>query len=181
MNAIDPWVRRVGARISHVSWNDEAVATAKRMSAEGKSSREIAVVLSKKYPDITRNAVIGKLHRLGCAGGGRPPNRPPKKALKPRIERRSPPRVGKLTFIASSRQSPKPPKRKQFGIKFVEIEDGLCRWPKGDPKKLDEFRFCGVPIDKGDLYCPHHAARAVNGTASAFSQGIARNKWLMRA
>lgn len=73
MNAIVP-LSLIRPGEARVSWDDEAVETAKRLSAEGRSAAEIARALSAEHPGITRNAVIGNLHRLGCAGGGRQPN-----------------------------------------------------------------------------------------------------------
>jgi GcrA cell cycle regulator len=55
-----------------MSWTDERVETLKRMWAEGASASQIA----KELGQVTRNAVIGKVHRLGLsnrvAPGGRP-------------------------------------------------------------------------------------------------------------
>jgi len=72
-----------------MSWTDERVETLKRMWAEGQSASQIA----KELGGVTRNAVIGKVHRLGLsnrvggAGGkeedeetpvaARAPTRPP--------------------------------------------------------------------------------------------------------
>jgi GcrA cell cycle regulator len=51
-----------------MSWTDERVETLKRMWGEGQSASQIA----KELGGVTRNAVIGKVHRLGLsnrAGG----------------------------------------------------------------------------------------------------------------
>ncbi|HSF64779.1 MAG TPA: GcrA family cell cycle regulator, partial [Paracoccaceae bacterium] len=51
-----------------MSWTDERVETLKKMWAEGQSASQIA----KELGGVTRNAVIGKVHRLGLsnrAGG----------------------------------------------------------------------------------------------------------------
>lgn len=53
-----------------MSWTDERVETLKRMWAEGQSASQIA----KELGGVTRNAVIGKVHRLGLSNrvaGGR--------------------------------------------------------------------------------------------------------------
>ncbi len=47
-----------------MSWNDDRIATLKKMWQQGKSASEIA----EKLGGITRNAVIGKAHRLGLSG-----------------------------------------------------------------------------------------------------------------
>lgn len=59
-----------------MSWNDERIATLKKMWQQGKSASEIA----DKLGGITRNAVIGKAHRLGLSGRPSPIKAPtPKK------------------------------------------------------------------------------------------------------
>ena len=49
-----------------MSWNDERVELLKRLWSEGLSASQIASELG----GITRNAVIGKVHRLGLSGRG---------------------------------------------------------------------------------------------------------------
>jgi GcrA cell cycle regulator len=62
-----------------MSWTDERVETLKRMWAEGASASQIA----KELGQVTRNAVIGKVHRLGLSnrvvpgGCGSGPGRAP--------------------------------------------------------------------------------------------------------
>ena len=53
-----------------MSWTDERVETLKKMWAEGQSASQIA----KELGGVTRNAVIGKVHRLGLSNrvGGTP-------------------------------------------------------------------------------------------------------------
>ena len=55
-----------------MSWNDERVETLKRMWAEGASASQIA----KELGQVTRNAVIGKVHRLGLSNRVGPGDRP---------------------------------------------------------------------------------------------------------
>jgi GcrA cell cycle regulator len=70
-----------------MSWTDERVETLKRMWAEGQSASQIA----KELGGVTRNAVIGKVHRLGLSNrvaGGKddeeevPPS-PPARSRRP--------------------------------------------------------------------------------------------------
>ncbi len=67
-----------------MSWTDERVETLKKMWAEGQSASQIA----KELGGVTRNAVIGKVHRLGLSnratGGGK--DEPEAEVAAPRVE-----------------------------------------------------------------------------------------------
>jgi GcrA cell cycle regulator len=58
-----------------MSWTDERIAELQRLWAEGKSASEIAAILG----DVTRNAVIGKAHRLNLSGRPSPIKRTPRR------------------------------------------------------------------------------------------------------
>lgn len=62
-----------------MSWTDERIAQLKKMWKEGKSAAEIAKVLGK---GVTRNAVIGKAHRMDLSGRPSPIKKPPSSAAK---------------------------------------------------------------------------------------------------
>ena len=57
-----------------MSWTDERVELLKKLWADGLSASQIAAELG----GITRNAVIGKVHRLGLSGRAKSPRRPPR-------------------------------------------------------------------------------------------------------
>src|ERR1700754_798832 len=62
-----------------MGWTEERVAELKKLWAEGHSASQIA----KRLGSVTRNAVIGKVHRLGLSGRAtpsRPVKRPPRLA-----------------------------------------------------------------------------------------------------
>jgi GcrA cell cycle regulator len=62
-----------------MSWTDERVETLKSMWTEGKSASQIA----KELGGVTRNAVIGKVHRLGLSNRSASPAKPEAEAAKP--------------------------------------------------------------------------------------------------
>ena len=64
-----------------MSWTDERVETLKSMWTEGKSASQIA----KELGGVTRNAVIGKVHRLGLSNRAGGPDRPDDDAATPDI------------------------------------------------------------------------------------------------
>src|SRR5258705_9690362 len=85
-----------------MSWNDERVETLKRLWAEGLSASQIATELG----GITRNAVIGKVHRLGLSGRPKSPNtaspRPRKTRTHPHMMRVARPAVGGNAALATA-------------------------------------------------------------------------------
>ncbi|MDB5663524.1 GcrA family cell cycle regulator [Cypionkella sp.] len=73
-----------------MSWTDERVETLKKMWAEGQSASQIA----KELGGVTRNAVIGKVHRLGLSnrvGGGVVEGEEPEAAASPAAAPRAEP------------------------------------------------------------------------------------------
>jgi len=73
-----------------MSWTDERVETLKKMWAEGQSASQIA----KELGGVTRNAVIGKVHRLGLSNRvGGPAAPEPKPAAPARAEPAAAPRA----------------------------------------------------------------------------------------
>jgi len=127
-----------------MSWTDERVSLLKQLWGEGKTAAEIAKVLGD---GITRNAVIGKAHRLKLSSRLSPIQqnvvKKPKSDLMPRIAR---PQV-------------KLPEFKGKGLNLVDLDFRMCRWPNGDPKE-ENFNFCGCEVMAGLPYCETHARAA---------------------
>lgn len=116
-------------------WNASALATLKTMLAAGHSSREIAERLGP-----TRNAVIGKIHRLGL--------RYPDKPRKPPLRRPRKPKP--LPFIA---RRPKPRRKSSGPVHFRDLEQHHCRWIPGQPSTQ---LYCGAERVEGSSYCNSH-------------------------
>lgn len=127
-----------------MSWTEERVNLLKQLWGEGKTAAEIAKVLGD---GVTRNAVIGKAHRLKLSSRVSPIQQAPlkTKADKPKAVKRVAP--------------VKRPEFKGKAIKMAQLENGMCRWPNGDPQDA-EFSFCGCPAIPGLPYCEEHAAVA---------------------
>lgn len=156
-----------------MSWNDERVNTLKKLWAEGHSASQIA----KQLGGVTRNAVIGKVHRLGLSGRAtpsRPVKRPPRLARpKPRFladgtaaataaaPTAAPPSlpVPALAIERSAGIKPLPPLLVDgTPATILTLRDTMCKWPIGDPAD-PKFAFCGRKSDCGP-YCAEHAAVA---------------------
>jgi GcrA cell cycle regulator len=165
MNAIVPLSLMLPAA-SKVSWTDEAIETAKRMSANGCSASLIADAMRAEHPGITRNAVIGKLHRLGCAGGGRQPNkdRMPRTPCVRRASSLSPTQPAPRVWRGVRKRSPKglstrwvdrSSVQKSEWITIVDLNESVCHFPRGTPGR-DDFAYCGASIEEGARYCGGH-------------------------
>ena len=141
-----------------LSWTDERVDTLTRLWRDGLSASQIA----RSLGGVSRNAVIGKVHRLGLSGRARPA--PGTRGAKPKDERR--PRPARVAPAAGAGPSTAPEVLARLpttGLaSVVSVRRGQCRWPLGDPF-ADDFRLCGRPTVRG-AYCAPHGAVAYRTT-----------------
>ena len=140
------------------SWSEPRITTLRTLWLDGLSASQIA----KQLGGVTRNAVIGKVHRLGLAGrgaGGRITR--PRPASPPRPRRRAPARaVVRVPMIAAPvAASPPAPEGPGLIASMADLCGHVCKWPIGDPKAAG-FSFCGRPTDGADPYCAGHGAAA---------------------
>jgi GcrA cell cycle regulator len=159
-----------------MTWTDERVELLKKLWAEGLSASQIAAELG----GVTRNAVIGKVHRLGLSGREKPAANPALKARKPRPAPAAKTRPSPMMFRSSGALALRPtPAERPYAmpsaepaqvvelvplvcerVTLMELREHMCRWPLGDPGRED-FRFCGARSNPGSgPYCPHHAMLA---------------------
>lgn len=154
-----------------MSWTDERVELLRKLWMDGKSASQIASELAN---GITRNAVIGKVHRLGLSGRAKaanpapPRSRPRPAAIRPAGVRPSAPMVRGATALAYNMQpmmlaAPEPIEEivEPFAetVTIMELRESMCRWPIGDPTTA-EFRFCGSRSGTGGSYCCRHSRLA---------------------
>ncbi len=134
-----------------MSWTDERIDRLKQMWAEGLSASQIARALG----EVTRNAVIGKVHRLGLAGRATAP-RPerPRPTPQPRMHV---PRVAVMRAEAVVEEPLEP--MPLDPVRVEHLNAALCHWPMGDPSS-PEFRFCGRKSKQGSPYCEAHVRLA---------------------
>lgn len=157
------------------TWTDDRVELLKRLWADGLSASRIA---NEMGGGITRNAVIGKVHRLGLSGRDKK-----KGSTTPRPRKKSAEKHPSLSFEKNpqpkikteAEKARKPVERQNFSydyhslppsempdckrVTIMELNDSMCRWPLGDPVSPD-FRFCGGDALTGLPYCPYHCAMA---------------------
>lgn len=147
-----------------MAWTEDRVEVLSKLWAEGLSASQIA----KQLGGVTRNAVIGKVHRLGLSGRATP-SRPARKAAAKLSKARAAktittpaaPRVPKTVVAHTAPKAPVDAKMMANGeyATILTIRDHMCKWPIGDPSS-DEFRFCGRKIKENEPYCEPHCAVA---------------------
>jgi len=155
-----------------MSWTDERVELLRKLWLEGLSASQIANELAN---GISRNAVIGKVHRLGLAGRAKAPSTASPRAPRIRPTRHAAPRMAGVatrgnTALALKPQhlaiaEPEPIEEIVIPIServtIMELREAMCRWPLGDPA-TPEFRFCGAkkPATATGPYCAYHSRLA---------------------
>jgi GcrA cell cycle regulator len=145
-----------------MTWTDERVELLKKLWQDGLSASQIAGELG----GITRNAVIGKVHRLGLSGRAKSPSSSAPRARKPRshMMRVSRPSMRGNTALALAYDlepdyEPEPVEQvipMEQRRTLLELTEDTCRWPIGDPSTQD-FYFCGGKSITTLPYCTHHS------------------------
>lgn len=152
---------------SYAFWADEEnVAKLKKLYAEGYSNGQISKAFGGA---VSRNAIIGKVNRLGLKRGGEYMReqsakqsakrqaavaREEKKALQAKLAQSS---TAPSTIRPPTPPSepPKPPKA--LMLTLVELKAGQCKWPIGDDRPQ---RFCGMAM-ADERYCAFHARESL--------------------
>ena len=165
-----------------MSWTDERIDALKALWESGLTASQIA---EKLGGGISRNAVIGKAHRLelksrpspvkggeeastGATSGATPavaakaPAKSPAKAVAATPVAAPEPVAAKaVPEIVRPRVAPRPiaVPAKSGKTTLLELSDKVCKWPIGHPGEAD-FHFCGKPSNPGFPYCLDHCAQA---------------------
>lgn len=153
-----------------MSWTEERIETLRTMWAARHSAKTIAGVLGE---GVTRNAVIGKIHRLGLSERTKTDEDGVTKAKPAPMVRKSQhamPTVQGNTVLAPHAEvqaQTRPQTQVRLvesvvvpmceSISIMELRETTCRWPLGDPMTAD-FSYCGAksPFGAGP-YCAAHA------------------------
>ncbi|MDX7952480.1 GcrA family cell cycle regulator [Lichenihabitans sp. Uapishka_5] len=160
-----------------MSWTDERVEQLSKLWLEGRSASQIAAELGL---GVTRNAVIGKVHRLGLAGRAKAVTAQPAvaaariKAKTPATPVPEPVRPVEVEAVVvplrTAATPPVPVPVTDVGlptterVTIMDLRETSCRWPMGDPSQA-EFRFCGTKTGVGSgPYCAAHARLAFQPT-----------------
>jgi GcrA cell cycle regulator len=157
-----------------MNWTDERVEMLRKLWSEGLSASQIAAQLG----GVSRNAVIGKVHRLKLTGRGRATAAPARQKKPQAVAARAaprPPRAPVATTIGATalridydaepvarhyvRQAEDVvvPISRRLGL--IQLTERTCKWPNGDPLS-EEFSFCGNESGETGPYCTYHARLA---------------------
>ena len=152
-----------------MTWTPERITELERLWATGASTAEIGRQL-----DVTTNAVVGKVHRLGLPGRPSPIRREARPVSRPVVARSSvavsrphsavEPEANPIMATGESVATASPMAECQAQAvaaapAVVDLHAPPCQWPFGDPGDED-FHFCGAPSLNGRPYCPEHCTRA---------------------
>jgi len=128
-----------------MAWTDDKVKQLKKLWTKGKSAVEIAKELG-----ISKNSVIGKVHRLNLSA------------------RPSPIKKKTVEIVKTA------PKKMTGKCQLMDLKTNTCHWPIGEPTDKD-FHFCGKPTATGKPYCPEHCSIAYTSLKELTEQN-AKNK-----
>jgi GcrA cell cycle regulator len=147
-----------------MDWTDERISELTKLWNEGLSTAEIGKLLG-----ISKNAVVGKAHRLRLAARPSPIRRMAVRPATPRV-----PRAARSTSLPTLPQAatmaapakpaavtpaPQPAPRPRVEVPAMQLSNQRCMWPVGHPGDGD-FHFCGDRALVGKPYCVAHCAVA---------------------
>ena len=133
-----------------MSWNEEKVGKLKELWGKGSTASQIAEIIG----GISRNAVIGKAHRLNLSSKIKTRNTSSSQDFDNNSEENnSKQKRGRKnrfqSLIIEKDFEPENPK------KLEELDESSCKWPVGHPEE-ESFYFCGRSSLKDFSYCKLH-------------------------
>lgn len=161
-----------------MNWTDERVELLRKLWSEGLSASQIAAQLG----GVSRNAVIGKVHRLKLSGRGRATASAPrakKAGAGPAKTTVRPTRTVTASIGATALQvqfEAEPVARQVLRpvenvvvpisrrLELTQLTERTCKWPNGDPLS-EEFNFCGNDVGESGPYCGYHSRLAYQPAA----------------
>jgi GcrA cell cycle regulator len=145
------------------TWTTERVELLKQHFEAGLSCREIAAQIG-----VSRNAVIGKLTRLGLTRGPTNIEQQLLQTAKPRAARSSPRQQYRMlqTVYENGQPVGDGPIASAQPCSLLELNAERCRWPISTPG-AEDFCFCGNPPLASMPYCAGHTRLAYKAGSRA--------------
>jgi GcrA cell cycle regulator len=139
-----------------MAWNEERTETCVKLWNEGLSSS----VIARRLGGVSRNAVIGKMHRMGEMKRGKETRRlngrwSQKRTLKPKAPRARAEGVPKTPTFAATPLPPEPVRPAKL-VSFDDLTENTCRFVYGDPKGSEPWGYCTHERMVGSSYCAGH-------------------------
>ena len=137
-----------------MSWNDEKVAKLKELWGKGSTASQFAEIIG----GLSRNAVIGKAHRLNLSAKIKTRTATSNKVFdsssdSSKIKSKNTRRSKFRSLIIEKDFEPENPKQ------LEELDENSCKWPLGHPDE-ERFYFCGSSSLKDFSYCKLHLLHA---------------------
>ena len=131
-----------------MAWTDDRVEKLRELWDKGLSASQIAKELAE---GVTRNAVIGKAHRMGLASRPSPvKSDPAKRAAAAAAKKKAvAPKKSPATKVAPTTGK----------VSILDLTESICKWPIGHPGEAN-FQFCGKPSQPTFPYCANHCVEA---------------------
>ena len=133
-----------------MSWTDEKIEKLKELWGKGNTASQISEIIG----GMSRNAVIGKAHRLNLSAKikTRASNNSNTQTTDNEPDNTAPRKIGKSKFkslLIEKDFEPENPKQ------LEELDENTCKWPSGHPNE-STFYFCGRSSLKDFSYCKLH-------------------------
>lgn len=129
-----------------MAWTDERVEKLRELWDKGLSASQIAKELAE---GVTRNAVIGKAHRMGLASRPSPVKSDPAKRAAAAAKKK----------VAPKKEPAKVAAPTSGKVTILDLTESMCKWPIGHPGEVN-FHFCGKPSQPTFPYCANHCIEA---------------------
>jgi GcrA cell cycle regulator len=143
-----------------LNWTPEQDAILRQCATDGMSAGQIRAA---HFPDKSRNAVIGRIHRIGAAltlkdRFGQAPGTSKAAKLRENRKRLASQAANGTLQTKKRNYSAETELFSAKSISFMELNSSHCRYIIGDVNGAETV-YCGCQVDLASSYCPHHVGK----------------------